>query len=59
MKRSMFFLDQKDMPTKWYNVLADMPEPLPPYYHPMTKQPLGPEDLADDPVRHASSPRSS
>jgi tryptophan synthase beta chain len=46
MKRSMFFLDQKDMPTKWYNVLADMPEPLPPYYHPMTKQPLGPEDLA-------------
>ena len=46
MKRSMFFLDQKDMPTQWYNILADMPEPLPPYYHPMTKQPLGPEDLA-------------
>jgi tryptophan synthase beta chain len=46
MKRSMFFLDQKDMPTQWYNVLADMPEPLPPYYHPMTKEPLGPEDLA-------------
>jgi tryptophan synthase beta chain len=46
MKRSMFFLDQKDMPTKWYNVLADMPEPLSPYLHPMTKQPLGPEDLA-------------
>ena len=46
MKRSMFFLDQKDMPTQWYNVLADMPEPLPPYYHPMTKKPLGPEDLA-------------
>ena len=42
----MFFLDQKDMPTQWYNVLADMPEPLPPYYHPMTKKPLGPEDLA-------------
>jgi tryptophan synthase beta chain len=46
MKRSMFFLDQKDMPTQWYNVLADMPEPMPPYYHPMTKKPLGPEDLA-------------
>jgi len=46
MKRSMFFLDQKDMPTKWYNVLADMPEPMPPYLHPMTKKPLGPEDLA-------------
>jgi tryptophan synthase beta chain len=46
MKRSMFFLDQKDMPTQWYNVLADLPEPLPPYLHPMTKQPMGPEDLA-------------
>jgi tryptophan synthase beta chain len=42
----MFFLDQKDMPTQWYNVLADMPEPMPPYLHPMTKKPLGPEDLA-------------
>jgi tryptophan synthase beta chain len=46
MKRAMFFLDQKDMPTQWYNVLADLPEPLPPYLHPMTKQPMGPEDLA-------------
>jgi tryptophan synthase beta chain len=46
MKRAMFFLDQKDMPTKWYNVLADMPEPMPPYMHPMTKKPLGPADLA-------------
>jgi tryptophan synthase beta chain len=46
MKRVMFFLDQKDMPTQWYNVLADMPEPMPPYMHPMTKKPLGPEDLA-------------
>jgi tryptophan synthase beta chain len=42
----MFFLDQKDMPTQWYNVLADMPEPMPPYLHPATKKPLGPEDLA-------------
>ena len=46
MKKAMFFLDQKDMPTKWYNVLADMPEPMPPYLHPMTKKPMGPEDLA-------------
>lgn len=46
MKRSMFFLDQKDMPTQWYNILADMPEPMMPYLHPMTKQPMGPEDLA-------------
>lgn len=46
MKRAMYFLEQKDMPTKWYNVLPDLPEPLSPYLHPMTKQPLGPEDLA-------------
>jgi predicted alternative tryptophan synthase beta-subunit len=27
--RTMFFLDQKDMPTHWYNIQADLPEPLP------------------------------
>lgn len=40
------FLDEKEMPTHWYNVVADMPnKPLPPL-HPGTKQPVGPEDLA-------------
>jgi tryptophan synthase beta chain len=43
MKRSMFFLDQKDMPTKWYNVQADLPEPLPPTLNPITKEPATPE----------------
>jgi tryptophan synthase beta chain len=42
----MFFLDQKDMPTKWYNVQADLPEPLPPVLHPGTGKPIGPDDLA-------------
>ncbi|MCX6010869.1 MAG: TrpB-like pyridoxal phosphate-dependent enzyme [Chloroflexi bacterium] len=46
MKRAMFFLDQKDMPTKWYNVQADLPEPLPPVLHPATGKPIGPDDLA-------------
>ncbi len=36
--RAMYFLDQKDMPTHWYNVLPDLPEPLPPYRHPVTKE---------------------
>jgi len=45
MERAMFFLDQKDMPTKWYNVLPDLPEPLPPYRHPGTKEPM-PYDMA-------------
>jgi tryptophan synthase beta chain len=44
--RSMFFLDQKDMPTQWYNVQADLPEPLPPVLHPATGKPIGPDDLA-------------
>ena len=46
MERSMWFLDQKDMPDKWYNIQADLPEPLPPVLHPGTGKPIGPEDLA-------------
>ncbi|MFC1939642.1 TrpB-like pyridoxal phosphate-dependent enzyme [Chloroflexota bacterium] len=40
MERAMYFLDQKDMPTQWYNVLPDLPEPLPPLRHPATKEPM-------------------
>jgi tryptophan synthase beta chain len=39
MERTMYFLDQKDMPTHWYNIQADLPEPLPPLRHPQTKEP--------------------
>ncbi len=46
MERTKFLLDEKDMPTQWYNIQADLPEPLPPMLHPGTKQPLGPDDLA-------------
>ena len=35
-----------EIPTAWYNVLADLPQPLPPPLHPGTGQPLGPADLA-------------
>jgi len=42
----MWFLDQKDMPTKWYNVQPDLPEPLPPVLHPATGKPVTPQDLA-------------
>ena len=34
------------VPTHWYNLSADLPEPVPPHLHPGTKEPLGPEDLA-------------
>ena len=46
MDKAMYFLDQKDMPTRWYNIQADLPEPLPPVLHPGTGQPVGPADLA-------------
>ena len=45
MERTKFILDEKDMPTHWYNVLPDLPEPLPPVLHPGTKQPVTPDDL--------------
>jgi len=38
-------LEEKDLSTHWYNIVADMPnKPLPPL-NPGTKQPIGPEDL--------------
>ena len=39
-------LSEQEMPTHWYNILADLPKPLPPALHPATLQPLGPGDLA-------------
>jgi tryptophan synthase beta chain len=33
------------VPTHWYNLNADLPEPVPPHLHPGTKEPLGPDDL--------------
>jgi len=46
MKRTKFILDEKEMPVVWYNILADLPEPLPPILHPATGKPIGPDDLA-------------
>ncbi len=39
-------LDEKDIPTHWYNIMADLPVPLAPPLHPGTGQPVGPDDLA-------------
>jgi len=46
MEQRQFNLDQKDIPTQWYNIAADLGEPPPPPLHPGTKQPVGPDDLA-------------
>jgi tryptophan synthase beta chain len=35
-----FDLSQADIPTHWYNLLADMPTPMPPPLHPGTRQPV-------------------
>jgi tryptophan synthase beta chain len=46
MTQYKFLLEEKDMPTHWYNVVPDMKTPPPPYLHPATLELLGPDDLA-------------
>ena len=46
MKTRKYVLSEDQVPTHWYNVVADMPnKPLPPL-HPGTHEPIGPEALA-------------
>jgi tryptophan synthase beta chain len=46
MTQYKFSLDEKEMPTQWYNIMADMKKPPPPYRHPGTLDLMGPDDLA-------------
>lgn len=46
MEQTKVILDEKEMPTKWYNIMADMPNKPAPPLHPGTKQPVGPQDLS-------------
>jgi len=41
-----FTLSQADLPTHWYNLNSDFPQPMPPPLHPGTRQPLTPDLLA-------------
>jgi tryptophan synthase beta chain len=45
-KYKKIFLSEQEMPEKWYNIQADMPNKVLPPLHPATKQPVGPENLA-------------
>ncbi len=45
-KQTKVVLDESQMPTHWYNIVADLPTPPPPHLHPGTQQPLEPDDLA-------------
>jgi tryptophan synthase beta chain len=44
-KQSKVVLDESQMPTHWYNIVADLPTPPAPHLHPGTRQPLVPADL--------------
>ena len=46
MDKERVNLPLDEIPSAWYNVLADLPQPLPPPLHPGTGQPLKPADLA-------------
>ena len=46
METIQYNLPQERIPVFWYNLQADLPEPLAPPLHPGTLQPLGPADLA-------------
>ena len=46
METKKFCLTEKQMPTQWYNIVADMPnKPLPPL-HPGTKKPVTKEQMS-------------
>ena len=46
MKTKKFILPEAQMPSQWYNIVADMPNrPLPPL-HPMTKEPVTKEQMS-------------
>ncbi|MCB0204748.1 MAG: TrpB-like pyridoxal phosphate-dependent enzyme, partial [Anaerolineae bacterium] len=49
MLQTKIVLSERDIPTHWYNINADLPAAgveLPPVLHPGTGQPVGPADLA-------------
>ena len=46
MKDRKIVLPEKEIPRQWYNVQADLPNPLPPPLNPATGQPITPDMLA-------------
>lgn len=41
-----YLLQENQIPNSWYNIQADLPDPLSPPLHPGTGEPIGPDDLA-------------
>jgi tryptophan synthase beta chain len=46
MEQTKYMLEESGLPRRWYNIRADMPNPMQPILHPGTGQPVGPDDLA-------------
>jgi tryptophan synthase beta chain len=46
VEQTKFLLDESELPRRWYNIRADMPNPPQPVLHPGTGKPVGPDDLA-------------
>ena len=46
MPETKIVMSERDIPRRWYNVLADAPTAPQPPLHPGTGQPIGPDDLA-------------
>src|SRR5690606_6595996 len=46
MGDTKILLKESELPREWYNIQADLDEPLDPVLHPATHQPVGPADLA-------------
>ena len=45
-KDARITLDPEEIPKHWYNLAADLPEPIKPPLNPVTKEPAKPEDFA-------------
>ena len=46
MESKRIMLNESDLPKTYYNIAADLPQPLEPPLHPATRKPIGPDDLA-------------
>ncbi|MBN1932501.1 MAG: TrpB-like pyridoxal phosphate-dependent enzyme [Desulfobacterales bacterium] len=45
MKQVKVFLNENEIPMQWYNIVADLPNPMSPPLHPGTGKPLKPDEM--------------
>jgi len=46
MSIQKMYLSEELIPRRWYNILPDLPKPLPPPINPQTGEPISPQDLS-------------